>query len=69
LTRFLKEKTSSANTPRAFLDYLREHAEFCPLLERSWQEERLAEMRAVFGAERVLEGQPGFASLAVPPFR
>ena len=61
---FFKENTASANTPRPFLTYLR--AEYPQLLEPEWQAARLAEIQHIFGAERVLVGQAGFASLASP---
>jgi hypothetical protein len=61
-----KENTPSANTPKSFLTYLR--AEHPQLLDADWQAERLAEVQGVFGAERVLIGQAGFASLAAPHF-
>ncbi len=61
---FLKSGTRSANTPKSFLNHVREnHPE---LLDEKWQEERLGEIREVFGAERVLVGQEGFASLTRP---
>lgn len=63
---FLKEKTPSANTPSVFLAYVRSRDDLRVLLDRAWQEERLAEMQVVFGEGRVIEGQPGFASLALP---
>lgn len=59
---FLKEGTSTANTPRAFLEYTRK---FHPcLLDKSWQEEQLALMDSVMGRGNVLVGQQGFACLA-----
>lgn len=60
---FFKE-CGSARTPRAFLDYLAR--EYPQLLDSSWQQERLAEARKIFGTKRVLAGQEGFASLATP---
>jgi DNA repair photolyase len=63
-TLFFKENTSSSNTPRRFLRYLK--AEHPTLLDPIWQAERVAEMQAVFGEDRVLIGQAGFTSLAAP---
>jgi len=54
----------SANTPRKFLDYLRR--EHPLLLDPAGQSDRLAEMRTVYGRERVLDGRTGFASLTRP---
>ena len=61
---FFKENTHSANTPKDFLAYLR--TEYPQLLDPDWQAARMAEIQAEFGAERVLVGQAGFASLATP---
>ena len=61
---FFKEKTHSANTPKNFLAYLR--TQYPQLLDPNWQAARLAEVQGVFGTERVLVGQAGFASLAAP---
>jgi len=63
---FLKDREPSANTPPAFLDYIREHPEYHVLLDPDWQEEQLAIVRQVFGVDQVLLGQAGFASLASP---
>jgi len=61
---FFKCGTRSANTPRNFLDHLSEtHPE---LLDEHWQQERVAEARAIFGQDRVLVGQDGFISLTRP---
>ncbi|MBV9852133.1 MAG: radical SAM protein [Armatimonadetes bacterium] len=59
-----KAGTRHANTPRSFLNYLR--GAYPMLLDADWQARRVAEVAAVFGAGRVLVGQPGFASLAAP---
>lgn len=61
---FFKENTDSANTPAHFLAYLRQ--EYPQLLDPSWQRERLREMRAVYGKDRVLLGRAGFTSLVKP---
>ncbi len=62
---FLKEKESTANTPGAFLDYVRE---FYPcLLDKDWQGEQLCLMESRMGPGNVLVGQKGFACLAVSP--
>lgn len=61
---FFKAGTASANTPPAFLEYLRVH--YPQLLDPQWQQARLEEVEAVWGTERVLTGQSGFASLAAP---
>jgi DNA repair photolyase len=61
---FFKCGTRSANTPRNFLDYLKEtHPE---LLDDNWQGERIMEARLIFGEKRVLIGQDGFQSLTQP---
>ena len=60
---FFKQR-GPARTPRAFLDYLAR--EYPQLLDPSWQQERINDARDVFGANRVLVGQEGFASLAAP---
>jgi DNA repair photolyase len=54
----------SASTPPHFLNYLRE--EYPEVLDLDWQAARLAEMRTIYGVERVLTGQKGFKSLACP---
>jgi len=61
---FFKESCASASTPREFLDYLREHHP--ELLSSDWHQQRLAEMHAVFGANKVLEGKAGFTALIAP---
>ena len=61
---FMKEKTRSANTPSLFLAYLRN--EFPQLLDPVWQQKQLSEIQEVFGHERVMVGQDGFASLISP---
>ena len=59
---FLKEGTSTASTPGAFLQYIRKN--YPCLLDKLWQEEQLALMESVMGAGNVLVGQQGFACLA-----
>lgn len=59
---FFKEGTTSANTPRHFLTYLRE--QYPVLLDPAWQAERITEIQAVY--PRVLIGKEGFESLARP---
>jgi hypothetical protein len=61
---FFKENTASANTPPLFLMYLKKH--YPVLLDPSWQGERVQEIKAIYGENRVLVGQPGFLSLARP---
>lgn len=61
---FLKEKTSTANTPAPFLEYIRKNHP-C-LLDKSWQKDQLALMESVMGTGNVLEGEQGFYCLAVP---
>ena len=60
----LKHGTSSANTPRSFLNYVRQ--EYPELLDSGWQNDRIQEMKDVYGDENVLVGQDGFSSLAAP---
>ena len=60
---FFKEHTGATTTPRRFLEHLRNN--YPQLLDPSWQAERAQEIRAIVG-QRVLIGQPGFASLAKP---
>jgi hypothetical protein len=61
---FFKDGGGSTNTPKSFLSLLRtKHPE---VLDRDWQEERLAEIRGIFGRNRVLVGRPGFESLVRP---
>ncbi len=61
---FFKKGTPSANTPAKFREYLgKTHPE---LLDPEWQRERLREIRAVYGDNRVIVGQDGFSSLARP---
>ncbi|MCK5795381.1 MAG: hypothetical protein KAH12_11780, partial [Anaerolineales bacterium] len=59
---FLKEGTSTANTPRPFLEYTKKYNP-C-LLDKSWQKEQLTLMESVMGRGNVLVGQQGFSSLA-----
>lgn len=61
---FFKENTRYANIPPLFLQYLREH--YPMLLDPVWQEERVREIVEVYGKSRVLVGQHGFESLALP---
>lgn len=61
---FFKCGTKSANTPAPFLKYLKESLP--ELLDPAWQFEREAEVVSVFGRNRVLAGQAGFASLTKP---
>lgn len=61
---FFKENTRSADTPTRFLTYLRRHHP--QLLDAAWQQERLQQMQAAYGSDRVLVGKAGFASLARP---
>jgi DNA repair photolyase len=61
---FFKEHTRYANTPANFLGYLRQH--YPVLLDPVWQEERVEEIAAIYGKNRVLVGQHGFQSLARP---
>lgn len=61
---FFKENTPSANTPPHFISYLRKH--YPILLDPTWQSERVLEMKAIYGAKRVLVGKAGFTSLASP---
>ena len=61
---FFKESGKWASTPKAFLAYLRET--YPLLLSPTWQAERVEEMKAIYGEDRVLVGQPGFTSLANP---
>lgn len=61
---FFKKGTPSANTPAKFREYLgKNHPE---LLDPAWQQERLREIRGVYGDDRVIVGQDGFSSLAQP---
>lgn len=61
---FFKEGGKWSNTPKPFLEYLRH--EYPVLLSPDWQEERLKEMKAIYGRERVWVGKAGFDSLASP---
>ena len=61
---FFKEHTPSANTPRHFLAYLREH--YPLLLDPDWQTQQVQTMQAIYGSARVLVGKAGFDSLAQP---
>lgn len=61
---FFKLEHHCAATPGPFLEYLRR--EWPELLDPTWQAERLAEIRAVFGPRRVLLERAGFSSLAAP---
>jgi DNA repair photolyase len=61
---FIKESTPSANTPKEFLELVR--SDYPALLDPAWQQDRVREAREVYGEERVLVGQAGFASLAAP---
>ena len=61
---FFKVNTASANTPALFHAYLRQS--YPQLLDSDWQNERLREIRGVYGNDRVLVGQEGFSSLARP---
>lgn len=61
---FFKFDTRSANTPLPFQHYL--EREMPELIDPDWQLARLAEARSVFGTDRVLVGQEGFASLTAP---
>lgn len=61
---FFKEDTRSANTPPLFLEYLRKEYPF--LVDPAWQAERVHEMKDIYGKDRVLIGQEGFASLTRP---
>lgn len=61
---FLKERTSTARTPQAFLRYIKRN--FPCLLDPAWQKSQLVLMEAVMGAGHVLVGQEGFRRLAVP---
>ena len=61
---FFKERTSSANTPPRFTQYLRGH--YPMVLDPQWQQERFQEVQAIWGPGRVLVGQEGFTSLARP---
>ncbi len=59
---FFKAAGLGAATPAPFRAYLADaHPE---VLDPTWQQEHLAIVQSVFGPERVLVGQPGFASLA-----
>ncbi len=61
---FFKKDTDSANTPSRFISYL-ERA-YPLLLDKRWQAQRLADMRAIYGQQRVLVNKQAFASLAAP---
>jgi hypothetical protein len=61
---FFKQGPRSANTPRAFLNYL--HQEYPELLDPMWRTERLDQICQVFGEDHVLVGQEGFSSLTAP---
>ncbi len=61
---FFKKNTDSANTPARFTTYLQR--EYPLLLDKNWQAQRLAELRAIYGQERVLIYKQAFASLAAP---
>ena len=61
---FFKVGSRGACTARTFIEQLeREHPHH---LDPGWQAERLEEVRSIFGRDRVLVGQPGFAALARP---
>lgn len=63
-TLFFKEQTGASRTPKPFLDHLQN---FYPeVLDPHWLNLRVAEMKAVFGTDRVLVGKAGFDSLAAP---
>jgi len=61
---FLKEGTSTARTPAAFLEYVRKRYPF--LLDQAWQQEQLEVMKSAMGMDNVLVGREGFACLADP---
>ena len=61
---FFKAATSTANTPRRFLEHVKREYPF--LLDPAWQREMEATMKEFFGEDRVLVGQRGFASLTKP---
>jgi DNA repair photolyase len=61
---FFKAGTPTANTPRRFLDHVRREHPF--LLDPLWQREMEETMKEIFGEDRVLVGQRGFASLTRP---
>ena len=48
---FFKENTASANTSLRFLQYL--HKQYPVVLNREWQEERVQEMRTIYGGNSV----------------
>ncbi|MFO0838320.1 MAG: hypothetical protein U1D55_07300 [Phycisphaerae bacterium] len=63
---FFKIGTRSANTPTQFLEPLRR--DFPQVLDEDWQHDRLREIRAIYGTNRVIVGQAGFEFLAQPHF-
>lgn len=61
---FYKDDCAASLTPPAFLARL---MEVCPeVLDRRWQRERLEELMRCYGADRVIPGRDGFASLTAP---